>query len=739
MSFSTQNIQGKKYKLTGSPAELQDSRMLFRADEIYYDEESGDLSAAGHVFFRSFETNERLWASRVEYNTKKEGGKFYDVRGETPPRALPRPGLLTTDAPFHFEGEWAERIEGRYVLHDGWITNCRLPQPWWRLRGPTFDIQPGERAIAHRSTFRVRGLPIVYAPFYYHSLRPEVRKSGILIPNVVPFSRRGFMVGGGYYWAISRSYDATYRIEDYTSRAFAHHVDFRAKPREGTDLNVILYGVQDRGKPDQENPPTYSGVNLYMAGQSDLGNGWTARGYTNYITSFRFHREWSGSFIEAIAAEIRSSAFVNKNWSTYTLDLAVSRLENFQETEKELVDPETNEITFLANSVTIRKLPEAELTSRDHKIWRLPLWFSFDSAAGFLYRAEPIFEENTLVEQFQTRPFTPRLTFAPQLVSAMHWRGFHLVPSIGLHETYYGEAQSRDLERSPYYRVVGTNIVRSAREASVDLILPSVARVFQKKTVFGERLKHVIEPRATYRYVTGVGRDFNRFLRFDETDLLSDTNEVEFSLTNRVYARRGNSVNEIFTWQLFQKRYFDPTFGGALLEGERNVFASTAGISAYAFVVRPRSASPVVSLLRLSPIAGLGLIWQADYDSHYGGIVDSAFQVDYRWSKYSVSIGNNAVHKAPELRTPAANQYRFRVGVGDANRRGWNFASEIRYDYRISTVQDLTSWVSYNTDCCGISVQYQNIGFRNDHNLRIAFVVANVGSFGTLRRQDRMF
>jgi len=49
-------------------------------------------------------------------------------------------------------------------------------------------------------------------------------------------------------------------------------------------------------------------------------------------------------------------------------------------------------------------------------------------------------------------------------------------------------------------------------------------------------VKHVIEPRATYRYVGGIGSDFDRVVRFDETDLLSDTNELEFSLANRLYA-----------------------------------------------------------------------------------------------------------------------------------------------------------------------------------------------------------
>ena len=74
------------------------------------------------------------------------------------------------------------------------------------------------------------------------------------------------------------------------------------------------------------------------------------------------------------------------------------------------------------------------------------------------------------------------------------------------------------------------------------------------------------------------------------------------SIANRIYAKRGNSVEEIFSWELFQKRYFDPTFGGALIPGQRNVIAPTADLTAYAFLVGPRSTSPVVSVLRMSPI-----------------------------------------------------------------------------------------------------------------------------------------
>ena len=739
----TSDSDGTVHKWHGHPVEMEDSRMLFRADDIEYDESTGDVHATGHVYFRNFDRNEQIWADHLEYNTQDETGKFYDVRGETHPRIAARPGTLTTNSPFHFEGQWAERIGEKYILYKGWVTNCKMPDPWWRMTGPKFDIIPGKRAIAYRSVFLLRKMPLFYTPFFYHSLEREPRKSGFLTPNIGHSSQRGFMLGIGYYWAIKRSYDLTYLVQDYTARGFAHHVDFRGKPREGTDFDAILYGVQDRGAPNSGNPPQkYSGASLYVTGKSDLGDGWTARGTINYITSFRFRQEWTQSFNEAIGSEIHSVGFLNKNWSTYTFDAIFARMENFQSIEVPITDPATGNSHYVANAVTIRKLPEAELSSRDHLIWKnIPLWFSFQSAAGLLYRSEPVFDSTTnptaLIDTYQTGKFMNRVNLAPHVTTAFHWGSFHLVPSFGIHETYYGETQAPYQDR---FQVVGTNLVRSARDFSADLIFPSLARIYNKKTVFGDKLKHVIEPRATYRYVTGIGDNFDRFIRFDETDLLSNTNELELSLTNRIYAKRGDSVQEIFTWELLQKRYFDPTFGGALTSGVRNVFESTADLTGYAFLVGPRSTSPVVSLLRMSPINGLGIQWQTDYDPRQHAIVDSTLSVDYRWQKYFISAGNNEVHNNPVL-APAANQFQLRTGFGDPNHRGWNAAVVAVYDYRKAVIQYSTAQITYNTDCCGLSVEYHryNIGILDKSEWRVAFSVANLGSFGTLRKQDRVF
>ena len=121
-------------------------------------------------------------------------------------------------------------------------------------------------------------------------------------------------------------------------------------------------------------------------------------------------------------------------------------------------------------------------------------------------------------------------------------------------------------------------------------------------------------------------------------------------------------------------------------------------------------------------------------------MTNSTFTADYRWKQYFVSVGHSQVHTDPVL-TSSANQLRGFLGFGDPNHRGFNAGFTTIYDYRQGVMQYATTQVTYNTDCCGLSVQYRrfNIGSRNENQFRVAFAVANIGTFGTLKKQERLF
>ena len=152
----------------------------------------------------------------------------------------------------------------------------------------------------------------------------------------------------------------------------------------------------------------------------------------------------------------------------------------------------------------------------------------------------------------------------------------------------------------------------------------------------------------------------------------------------------------------------------------------------------------------VSQRAGIGIEWRADYDPLRGQIVNSSFSADFHFSKLHYSIGHNDVagydpKYAPDVASknlfPSADQMRGTIGFGDGNRRGWNGAFTLSYDIHAAETQYMAGQATYNTDCCGFSFQWRRFAFGTlkDDQFRVAFTIANVGSFGTLKKQERLF
>ena len=692
----------------------------FKADFADYDENNHIFKARGHVYYRNYEQNEVIYCDSAEYNTETKHGTFHHVRGYAKQKVVARPGVLTTQAPFYFEGAYADKFDDKYILHDGFITDCTVPHPWWTLHSDLFDIVPEDRAIAHKAIYHLAGVPIFYFPYFYKSLKKEPRRSGFLTPNIGNSSTRGYMIGLGYYYAISRSLDLTYLFQDFTVRGYAHHVDFRGKPTQKSDFNLIFYGVQDRGYQSGGTLVKAPGYSLTGAGKIEFGDGWIARGSLNYVSSYAFRQQFSESFTEAIFAESHSIASVEKNFGYYNFSAAASRSEEFLSTTK-------------GDDVLIRKLPEFDLNGRDREVssFVLPVWFSFDSSFGLYHRAEPTTEPG----YYQTSQFSSRIDLEPTVNTAFHWGQFSLIPTLTMHETFYSQSIANGA-------VVSSTLNRAAPEVNVDFITPTIERIFNKKTFLGDKLKHVIEPRITYKYVSGV-KQFNDTLHFDPLDLINDTSEATIGVTNRLYAKKGDTVNEILSWQLSQIRYFEPDFGGALIPGQRNVLMSQLELTPYSFINGRRSYSPIVSVLRGSPVNRVSFTWETDYDPLLKRFVDSSFTVDVRVKRYFVSAGSDQLRPEANIIGNPGNQNQFRTtfGYGDPNRKGWNAAFSSVYDFRLGLLEYGVAQVTYNTDCCGLSVQIRRFDFasRVENQYLLSFSIANIGSVGNLKKQERLF
>ena len=712
----SQRREGPLRQATGD-VELLYKSIVLTSDELRYNEESGDLTAVGDVHYRTLDGQQDLRAERRSYNIQTELGTFYEARGRASSASQGGPRLLTTDNPFQFEASIVHKAGEHYTLHDGRVTNCEPTNPWWTLRSSRAEVFPGRSAVVRNGVLRLRGIPLLYVPYFRKSLKRMPRQSGFLTPTIGNSSRFGRILGQSYYWAINRSFDATFGGTLYTSRGFATNASLRGRPTRNSNFDAVFFDVRDRGRELDDGSRLKQGGNSFsMKGQTVFGSGWRGVADLHYLSSLEFRQAFTQTYEEAVFSQIRSIGFVSKSFSTFSFNTSLLRNEHFQSVERD-------------DNIVIRKLPGIEFNSRERQIGskRIPLWFSFDSSLDLISRTQ---------RSFQTRRFVQRGMFFPRVTSRVSLGGFTVTPTLGARAMAYGQRRTES-------GLAGENLYRRTGEIAVDVVAPAVERVFRGPKWIGDRVKHVIEPRIRYRYTRGV-QDFDNAIRFDARDLVHNTNEAEISITNRLYSKNDSTgrVREVASLEVWQRRYFEPEFGGAIVPGSRNVLQSTLDFSSFAFLSEARNYSPVATSLKLYPGWRWSLRWRNDYDPLRGSLVNTTADASVQVSpKIHVMAGHRAV-RVPGAITPPSNQLLTGVRYGDYNRRGWNASQHNVYDYRQGVILYSISQLTYNTDCCGFSVELRRLSIgnaRSDNQFRISLAIANVGSFGTLRPAERMF
>jgi len=777
-----QEKDGDIYKLHGN-AEIHYRGYVLRADEVTYDSDSGEASGSGHFTLDGGPNDDHIKASHGTYNLTTETGRFYDVTATTGFRFQGKEVVLTSTAPFAFTGKMVEKTSSdHYLVYDGTITTCELPHPGWRFDANKVVVDVGGNASIFHSWFLLHGFPVFYFPYATYPVARETRHTGFLVPTAGQSSIKGTILGEGFYWDMNRSMDAQVGGEYFSKRGWSQKGEFRARPSDTSYVDLNYFGVIDRGiEVGTSTGPQLlreGGEEARLAGEGSF-YGFRSVANIDYLSSFLFRLAFNEVFTQAVNSEVKSQAFLSRPVNGFFLSGMVDRYQNFFQTTINGVL--SNPPSF--DSIRILHVPSFDASSVDHELGRSPFFWSFDASLAGLTRGEPGFGTGTLMGRFD---------FNPELSLPIYFRGWSLRPALALHETYY-------TERFVNGSAVNDPTNRQALDASVELRPPALEKVFDQEFL-GRKWKHVIEPRVVYRVVTGVN-DFANVLHFDERDILSNTHEVEYGLVSRLYAKhtaahtsecetpmtglavgaaapeqivpwqradnlenqpctQGPEVKEIVTWELAQKYFLDPTFGGALVSGQRNVFTTSEDLTGIAFLIEPRHLSPLVSRLRAATSSHTDTEWDLDYDFQLGRINASTLLVNYNVGPFTVG-GGDAFLQIPQTATsppaqsegtcgPTASgqvtckfqQFRVALGYGGLNRRGFSAATSIGFDSEIRQLQFATAQTTYNWNCCGLTLEYRRYAIanvRNENLFRFTFTLANIATFGNLRRQERLY
>lgn len=761
-----QEKQGDLYKADGD-VEISFQSYVMRAEHGTYNAATGDVIATGRVVFEGGSHDAHLTASHATYNVRSETGVFYDVAGTFGAVARGQSVVLTTSNPFVIAGSEVQKVgRERYIVLHGSVTSCAEQVPTWTFNSEKIDVVAGEDAKLYHSSFRLLKLPIFYLPYNKLPANQMARTSGFLLPEIGQSSTKGFVLGDSVYWAINRSSDITIGAQYFSSRGWSETAQIRMKPGENSSLELHYFGVQDRGAPVTNQDQ--GGNEVRLVGDYGIDH-WRAATSIDYLSSFLFRQAFSETYSQAVNSEVRSVGYLSHNLAGFSLNASAERYQNFFQ------DPLT--ATF-SDQIRILHLPVVELNGLEQSVFSSPFRWGVDASAAGLQRSEPGFVTANLVGRFDLRP---------RIAMPLQWMGWELRPQVALHDTLYSQQLSSVTATNPLGVASGTGIHRRDVESSIELRPPPLEKVFDRD-IFGRRLKHVFEPIFTYRYTTGV-HNFQNIIRFDQTDILSNTSEFEYDVIQRIYGRRrstrhepgcevlapaqagrkekipayipgvtelrphcedeSKTTRELLSWEVKQKYYLDETFGGALVTGRRNVFTTTEDLTGIAFLDGPRTWSPVVSKLRIETSANTDVQWQLDYDPVRGRINSSAVFADYRVGEYFIGLSHSFFRVPPEPPSETIsnaplvfNQFRYLVGYGHPNKRGFSGAFSMGYDEDFNFLQYAAGQSSYNWDCCGISAEYRHIdvpGVNVENQYRFSFSLANIGTFGNMKRQERLY
>ena len=695
--------------------DLKYAGMRLRADHLEYNDATRDSLAQGHVQF-DYE-NQHLEATEARFNFATGVGTFENVRGTVKILRRPNPMVVVSENPLYFEARHIERYANDiFIVHQAWITVCDQQRPTWQMFAPRARIRLNKSVALVNANFRLYKVPLIWLPYATAPAGEKIRQSGFLLPDIGNSSTKGYVFGDAFYWAPVTWADATLGAQDLTKRGSAQRAELRMRPNENSSILYTYYGVIDRGIPDATGTlQSQGGHQQQLEVQSLLPQGWRFVADFNQLSSLTFRLAFADTYGDAITSEVNSAVFLTNNFHGFSLNFAGLNNKSFL-----TINPET--------SVSLRNLPEARFGSVEQGPWRnLPFYFSFDSSIGALHRQD---------DNLSTPAEVLRTEIAPKVTVPLHFGPWlDVSASAAVRTTRYGASLDA------LGNLTTSSIVRNDGEFTLELRPATLERYFDRPKT-KRKYKHTIEPEITYRYVTGIN-DFERFIRFDSDATLSNTNEVEYGVTQRLYRKNGDDQPEEFlSWNVAQKHYFDPTFGGAIVDGERNVLQPLNSITPFAFATGLRNSSPIVSDFKVTPGGKYDAEQFLEYDPQLNKIVAEGMLVKVKpYSEFFVTVAQFRIQDDPILQ-PLSNQIRALVGYGSFNRKGFNFTGGVSYDLQNSALQNQIAQVTYNGNCCGLSFEYRRIALgqvRTENQFRVAFTISNIGTFGNLRRQEKIF
>ena len=187
----------------GNVEVIQGEYIVF-ADRVIYNQNTGVVQAEGNVSVAE-PTGNVFFANNVELKHAVKTGVIKNFRARLNDNAL-------------FAAKEARKINDHVTEMDyGVYSGCKVCnekgdkiKPLWQMKAKKITYDEKEQTIAYNhARMEVKGVPVLYTPYFVHAAPGADRKSGILIPSYSLSGNLGARLDLPYYWNIAPNMDAT--------------------------------------------------------------------------------------------------------------------------------------------------------------------------------------------------------------------------------------------------------------------------------------------------------------------------------------------------------------------------------------------------------------------------------------------------------------------------------------------------------------------------------------------------
>ena len=695
------------------PVQLDCKDMQFMANFVEMFRDKNLVIAQGDVVFETGGT--RISADRMEFDTKTKTGVFYNASGTASMGSRVDRSMFGTQEPdAYFWGDEIHKLgPKKYRLVHGNFTTCVQPAPRWDVGAGSITINLDEYALLKNSIFRVKGVPVMYLPYFYYPIQEDDRATGFLMPIYGATTVQGQKLTNQFFWAIARSHDATFSHDWFTKTGHGFGTEYRYVLGPGSGGTSRFSFVNER-------PTTYidpSGVERSVDGSKSysvtgdivqrLPRAMRARSSIDYFSNIRTQQRYQQDLYRSTNRRRRYGGNVSGNWGSYIFSATADRNDTF----------------YGENYQTNGTLPRVVLTRSERPIAGLPVYFGVNGEYVTFLRSQT---ENDVKTGDQG---LTRFDAVPVLrVPFTKWPFLTVNSLVAWHATYWTESLENGQQ-------VPNGLGRQFFDFQTRITGPVLNRIWNTPgNGYAEKFKHVIEPSLSIQRVSAV-ESFAQTVRIEGTDFeTGNVTRFTYALSNRLYAKKGNS-REILSATINQSYYTDPRAA----QFDRNYQTSYNN-------TRPNNFSPVNLSIRSSPTDTLHGEFRTEWDPTVHAVRTIGANGTVRRSAWlSGTIGWSQRRFIPELtgfNDPRLANHFINGSVdlrAERNRVGGTYA--FNYDLRNDTYLQQRYIAYYNAQCCGIAVEYQmfnfqgavpTIGVPQDRRFNISFTLAGIGTFSNL-------